>query len=172
MYREVTCSGLHHICAVHPAEDIRKSCGIIQPKDTDKAARAIFMMQSANEREISLQPFCIFMIHDTPKYQNGLYVPQKGDEGIGNSGSVLLYSTSWRCRPRKKEMNRSGEWFATWLVQCSGFCVLRSLMYLQETGHVDTVLRDKGTEQNWQLFKDTFFGAQETSTHMCNKQGK
>ncbi|KFQ62135.1 hypothetical protein N334_11299, partial [Pelecanus crispus] len=36
----------------------------------------------------------------------------------------------------------------------------------------ETVLRDRGTEQSWQIFKDTFHRAQELSVPMCKKSGK
>ncbi|KFQ62499.1 hypothetical protein N334_03741, partial [Pelecanus crispus] len=36
----------------------------------------------------------------------------------------------------------------------------------------ETVLRDRGTEQTWQIFKDTFHRAQELSVPKCDKSGK
>lgn len=36
----------------------------------------------------------------------------------------------------------------------------------------ETVLGDKGPEQSWQLFKDTFLRAPELLIHMCKKLGK
>jgi len=36
----------------------------------------------------------------------------------------------------------------------------------------ETVLRDKGAEQSWQIFKDTFHKAQELSIPRCKKSGK
>ncbi|GAB0203805.1 hypothetical protein GRJ2_002846100 [Grus japonensis] len=36
----------------------------------------------------------------------------------------------------------------------------------------ETVLRDKGAEQSWQIFKDTFHRAQELSIPRCKKSGK
>ena len=35
----------------------------------------------------------------------------------------------------------------------------------------ETVLRDRGTEQSWQLFKDVFHRAQELSIPKCKKSG-
>jgi len=34
------------------------------------------------------------------------------------------------------------------------------------------VLRDKGAEQSWQIFKDAFHRAQELSVLRCKKSGK
>ena len=36
----------------------------------------------------------------------------------------------------------------------------------------ETALRDKGAEQNWQIFKDAFHRAQELSIPRCKKSGK
>ncbi|KFQ62398.1 hypothetical protein N334_02973, partial [Pelecanus crispus] len=36
----------------------------------------------------------------------------------------------------------------------------------------ETVLRDRGMEQSWQTFKDTFHRAQELSVPKCKKSGK
>ncbi|KFQ61696.1 hypothetical protein N334_12538, partial [Pelecanus crispus] len=36
----------------------------------------------------------------------------------------------------------------------------------------ETVLRDRGTEQSWQIFKDTFHRAQDLSVPKCKKSGK
>ncbi|KAM9168311.1 very low-density lipoprotein receptor-like [Mergus octosetaceus] len=36
----------------------------------------------------------------------------------------------------------------------------------------DTVLRDRGSDQSWQLFKDIFLRAQELSIPMCNKSSR
>ena len=36
----------------------------------------------------------------------------------------------------------------------------------------ETVLRERGTEQSWQIFKDTFHRAQELSVPKCKKSGK
>ncbi|KFR04113.1 hypothetical protein Y956_00814, partial [Nipponia nippon] len=36
----------------------------------------------------------------------------------------------------------------------------------------EIVLKDKGTEQSWQLFKDTFLRAQELSIPLCKKSGR
>lgn len=36
----------------------------------------------------------------------------------------------------------------------------------------EIVIRDKGTDQSWQLFKDTFLRVQELSIPMCRKSGK
>ncbi|KFQ55696.1 hypothetical protein N334_04196, partial [Pelecanus crispus] len=36
----------------------------------------------------------------------------------------------------------------------------------------ETVLRDRGTEQSWQIFKDAFHRAQELSVPKCKKSGK
>ena len=36
----------------------------------------------------------------------------------------------------------------------------------------ETVLRDKGTEQSWQVFKDVFQRAQELSIPKCKKSGR
>jgi len=33
-------------------------------------------------------------------------------------------------------------------------------------------LRDKGVEQSWQIFKDTFHRAQQLSISRCKKSGK
>ncbi|KFQ53018.1 hypothetical protein N334_04373, partial [Pelecanus crispus] len=38
--------------------------------------------------------------------------------------------------------------------------------------HWETVLRDRGTEQSWQIFKDTFYRAQELLVLRCKKSGK
>ncbi|KFO76697.1 hypothetical protein N303_06718, partial [Cuculus canorus] len=36
----------------------------------------------------------------------------------------------------------------------------------------ETVLRDKGAEQSWQIFKDAFHKAQECSASICRKSGR
>lgn len=36
----------------------------------------------------------------------------------------------------------------------------------------EIVIRDKGTDQSWQLFKDTLLRVQELSITMCRKSGK
>jgi len=36
----------------------------------------------------------------------------------------------------------------------------------------ETVLRNRGTEQSWQLFKDVFHRAQELSIPKCKKSGR
>ncbi|KFM04158.1 hypothetical protein AS27_10724, partial [Aptenodytes forsteri] len=36
----------------------------------------------------------------------------------------------------------------------------------------ETAVRDRGAEQSWQMFKDTFHRAQELSITMCKKSGK
>ena len=36
----------------------------------------------------------------------------------------------------------------------------------------DTVLRDRGSDRNWQLFKDIFLGAQGLSIPICNKSSR
>jgi len=36
----------------------------------------------------------------------------------------------------------------------------------------ETALGDKGAEQSWQMFKDTFHRAQELSIPKCKKSGK
>ncbi|KFR03253.1 hypothetical protein N306_07323, partial [Opisthocomus hoazin] len=36
----------------------------------------------------------------------------------------------------------------------------------------EMVLRDRGTEQSWQVFKDVFQRAQELSIHKCKKSGR
>ncbi|KFQ55458.1 hypothetical protein N334_10646, partial [Pelecanus crispus] len=36
----------------------------------------------------------------------------------------------------------------------------------------ETVLRNRGTEQSWEIFKDTFHGVQELSVPRCKKSGK
>ena len=36
----------------------------------------------------------------------------------------------------------------------------------------ETVLRDRGAEQSWQIFKDTFHRAQALSVPRCKKSGK
>jgi len=36
----------------------------------------------------------------------------------------------------------------------------------------ETVLRDRGAEQSWQIFKDTFHTAQELQVSRCKKSGK
>jgi len=36
----------------------------------------------------------------------------------------------------------------------------------------ETVLRERGTQQSWQMFKETFCRAQELSVPRCNKSGK
>jgi len=36
----------------------------------------------------------------------------------------------------------------------------------------ETAFRDKGAEQSWQIFKDTFHGAQELSVPRCKRSDK
>jgi len=37
---------------------------------------------------------------------------------------------------------------------------------------LETVLKDRGTEQSWQIFKDTFHRALELSVPGCKQSGK
>jgi len=43
---------------------------------------------------------------------------------------------------------------------------------LLDKAHWETVLRDKGIEQSWQLFKDTFLKAQELSISQYKKPSR